>query len=181
MAPTANLNFKRKMNTQELWKEYKKVKEQDAANEIFQNSFLKIQDNLHRLKDPEKVKAWMYRIVRNEIVNFYNGQPKHTDSLIKDVQNQPEPDPKPCCFDRFIDNLPAPYKETIAMVYPGREKTPGSRCTPGYKPGQRKGTDPPWKIPPQTKPQRMLQIRVQQKRQPDRRIQLRVLPMKGGL
>lgn len=114
------------MNTQELFYSYsdqiyffilKRVKEKDSTNEIFQNSFLKIHSSVHQLKDEHKAKAWMYQIVRNEIINFYNQ--KATQAKVISAASEIVQDTviSFCCFDRFLTNLPILYKSAIELVY----------------------------------------------------------------
>ncbi|CAM3499558.1 sigma-70 family RNA polymerase sigma factor [Aequorivita lipolytica] len=114
------------METQKIWKQFneelyffilKKVKNEAATNDIFQNTFLKIHKNLHQLKEEEKMKAWVFQIARNEIANFFKQESlyitevgKHTEALEEEYQNI-------CCFDRFINNLPPIYREPIELVY----------------------------------------------------------------
>ena len=74
------------METQKIWKQFndalyffilKKVKNENAANDIFQNTFLKIHNNLHQLKEEEKAKAWVFQIARNEIANHFKEESKY--------------------------------------------------------------------------------------------------------
>lgn len=95
----------------------KKVKNKDVANEILQNSFLKIHQNINQLKDSEKVKAWSFQIVRNEITNYFNDQSKTFHNVNFEIFKNPESYMDFCCFDRFISNLPEEYKEVIELVY----------------------------------------------------------------
>ncbi len=69
------------METQKIWDNFndelyffilKKVKNKDVTNDIFQNTFLKIHKNLSSLKKEEKVRAWIFKIARNEIFNHFN-------------------------------------------------------------------------------------------------------------
>ncbi|MEP1487740.1 MAG: sigma-70 family RNA polymerase sigma factor [Algibacter sp.] len=116
------------LNTHTIWNEYnteifffilKRVKNKDSANEIVQNSFVKIHINLKSLKQVSKVKSWIFQIVRNEIVNFYNQN--ETISKNYSLKNNPIlPQVKNdnlCCFDRFINELPEKYKVVIEKIY----------------------------------------------------------------
>lgn len=115
-----------KMETITIWTAFnseiyffilKKVKNKDAANEIFQNSFLKIHQNIRQLKDSNKVKAWSFQIVRNEIANYFNDQSRTFHNMNFDTLKNTENFKDFCCFDRFISNLPQDYKEVIELVY----------------------------------------------------------------
>lgn len=114
------------METQDLWDNLhgelyffilKRVKDKNATNDIFQNTFLKIHKNLPRLKKEDKAKAWAYQIARNEITNHFNDAsryvPQRDDKEVATLQK----DLSPCCFDKFITDLPKIYQDVIELVY----------------------------------------------------------------
>jgi RNA polymerase sigma-70 factor (ECF subfamily) len=114
------------METQQIWQKYssalyffilKKVKNESEANDILQNTFLKIHRKLHQLKHSEKAKAWVFQIARNEIANFYKKENKFTSALPETPDSVPEKNDAFCCFDTFINQLPRIYKEAIELVY----------------------------------------------------------------
>ena len=115
------------MKTTEIWNKYnsevyffilKKVKDTDITNEILQNSFLKIHQNLGTLKNPQKVRAWMFQIVRNEIANYFQSKRKGVQPLDGQIPSIAEKNFQDfCCFDRFINDLPSSYNEVIELVY----------------------------------------------------------------
>ena len=68
------------METQNIWKKYhdelyffilKKTKDKDIANDVFQNTFLKIHKSITQLKSVDKTKPWVFQIARNEIANRF--------------------------------------------------------------------------------------------------------------
>lgn len=99
----------------------KKVRDRNAADDILQNTFLKIHKNLPKLKDSSKLRAWSFQIARNEIVNYhkndfvYTHRINDTEIVVEDYRNF-------CCFDRFINDLPEKYKQVIELVYMKGEK-----------------------------------------------------------
>ena len=123
----ANLKFYfMKIMTQEILNGYhdeiyffilKKVKNKDATNEIFQNSFLKIHKNINQIKELEKVKAWIFQIVRNEIANYFNQKSKYSNQLNVNKTETSNDYQEVCCFDKFINELPDNYKDVIELVY----------------------------------------------------------------
>lgn len=94
----------------------KKVKNKNTANDISQEVFLKIHQNIHTLKQEEKVKSWVFQIVRNEIANFFNKENKYTD-LEENTESTPEKIIEFCCFDKFLNNLPEIYKTPTEFIY----------------------------------------------------------------
>ncbi|MEM6629592.1 MAG: sigma-70 family RNA polymerase sigma factor [Bacteroidota bacterium] len=114
------------MKTQEIWNTFsdelyffilKKVKRKDVANDIFQNTFLKIHKNLPKLKKEEKVKGWIFQISRNEIANYFNAESIYIDTLNTSKEIPSQEYQFVCCFDKLINELPEIYQEVIELVY----------------------------------------------------------------
>lgn len=114
------------METIKIWNKFndqlyffilKKVKSKDAANDIFQNTFLKIHKNLSQLEKEEKAKAWVFQIARNEMNNYFKDKSMYVEKLhsTKDIPLQKYQ--HICCFDKFINDLPIIYKQAIELIY----------------------------------------------------------------
>ncbi len=115
------------MDTREVWDKYqkefyffilKRVKNEDAAMDISQASFLKIHKNLDKLKDPGKLKSWAFQIIRNEINDHFNHSKFSVSAF--DFQQSEEvshPFSEVCCFDKFLNELPQEYQEIMKLVY----------------------------------------------------------------
>jgi RNA polymerase sigma-70 factor (ECF subfamily) len=50
---------------------FSRVKKDADADDILQNVYLKIHDNIHSLKDKSKIKPWIYQITRNLITDYF--------------------------------------------------------------------------------------------------------------
>lgn len=48
----------------------------DDADDVLQNTFIKIYQNLHNFKGESKLFSWMYRIATNEAITFINNRAK---------------------------------------------------------------------------------------------------------
>jgi len=68
------------MTTNEVWNLYSgdvqrfiisKVNEKPIADDILQDTFIKIHTKLHTLKDTRKLKSWVFTIARNSILDFF--------------------------------------------------------------------------------------------------------------
>lgn len=114
------------METQKIWNNFndelyffilKKVKNKNATNDIFQNTFLKIHKNLSKLKKEEKIKTWIFQIARNEIANYFNKESVYVEQLNENKEIPLQKYQHICCFDKFIDDLPKIYREVIELVY----------------------------------------------------------------
>lgn len=49
----------------------------DDADDVIQNTFIKIWDNLSKFNEEAKLYTWMYRIATNESLSFLNKKNKH--------------------------------------------------------------------------------------------------------
>ena len=114
------------METQKVWHNFneelfffilKKVKNESATNDIFQNTFLKIHKKLHQLENDEKVRAWIFQIARNEIANYLNKESIYLSSFNSQNETALEKYQTICCFDKFVYELPDIYKKIIELIY----------------------------------------------------------------
>ncbi|MFB9057626.1 sigma-70 family RNA polymerase sigma factor [Mariniflexile ostreae] len=114
------------METQKIWDNFndelyffilRKVKDKDVTNDVFQNTFLKIHNNLSNLKKEEKARAWVFQIARNEIFNYFNKESAYVEKLDTNKEISSEKYEHICCFDKFINDLPEIYKQVIELIY----------------------------------------------------------------
>jgi RNA polymerase sigma-70 factor (ECF subfamily) len=114
------------METQKIWDNFndelyffilKKVKDKHVANDIFQNTFLKIHKNLTNLEKEEKARSWIFQIARNEIFNHFNKESVYVEKLGANKEFSSEKYEHICCFDKFINDLPEIYKQVIELTY----------------------------------------------------------------
>lgn len=114
------------METQKIWNNFndelyffilKKVKNKEVTNDIFQNTFLKIHKNLSKLENEEKVKAWIFQIARNEIVNHFKNESMYVEKLDLNNEISLQKYQHICCFDKFINDLPEIYRQVIELIY----------------------------------------------------------------
>lgn len=114
------------MTTNQVWNRYSadlkqfiisKVKDSSVADDILQNSFIKIHTKLHTLKDLNKLKSWIFSIARNSIIDYFKSNklvfdlPQlETDFELED-QNHTEKD----CLHGILKNLPKKYRNPIFL------------------------------------------------------------------
>ncbi len=98
-----------------------KTRNAAAADDILQNVFLKILTHLHDLKQQQKLKAWMYQITRNAIIDYYRKE-KPTDELPFDLPEQIEHGESnlnqefSACVKPFLEQLPKKYREALVLT-----------------------------------------------------------------
>lgn len=89
---------------EKLLKEYQKplynqirniLLDHDDANDVLQNTFIKVYQNLSNFKGESKLFSWMYRIATNESLTFLNQKAKKNGISSETLQN------------KAIDNLKA--------------------------------------------------------------------------
>ena len=58
----------------------------DDADDILQNTFIKIFKNIHTFNEESKLYTWMYRIATNEAITFINKRAKNKQVDISELQ-----------------------------------------------------------------------------------------------
>ena len=58
------------------WHIRKIVLNHDDADDILQNTFIKVYKNIHKFEGNSKLYTWMYRIATNEAITFLNKKAK---------------------------------------------------------------------------------------------------------
>lgn len=54
------------------WQIRKMVQSHDDANDLLQNCFIKVWNNLHNFRGDAKLSTWLYKIAVNESINYLN-------------------------------------------------------------------------------------------------------------
>ena len=115
-----------------IWEEFSKplkgfikrrVKNDQDADDILQNVFYKIHNSIGSLKDAEKIHAWVYRIARNAVADFYRTHKYEEDTIVlsEDIIIQPEDeltanDEIAQCLKAMINYLPEKHKQAIVLT-----------------------------------------------------------------
>ena len=114
------------MTTQEVWTSYSKdlqqfiiskVKNTTIADDILQETFIKIHTKLHTLKDITKLKSWCFTIARNTILDYWKKTNQtfeiaNFESEFKISENiHTEKD----CLRGILANLPKKYRNPLFL------------------------------------------------------------------
>lgn len=100
----------------------RRVRSQDAVDDIVQDVYLKIHSAIATLREPERVDAWVFRIARNVVVDYYRGRRTHADlddGLADVEQNREEvrfQDGLRDMVRRMVARLPSIYREALSMT-----------------------------------------------------------------
>ncbi len=95
-----------------------KVRNQQDAEDILQDVFIKAKLKSAQLHDAGKVSQWLYQITRNNIMDYYREKKK---SIERDLVDTPENyntfnDCVVDCLYELIKTLPSPYREALELA-----------------------------------------------------------------
>lgn len=117
-------------NITNIWEKFNKelyvyilsrVKDSDAAKDILQDSFIKIQKNISALEKKESLRFWLYKITYNSTIDYFRSKKNfHSSESIEDFHQETENDFKTSqlaeCIVPFINKLPDKYKEALTLT-----------------------------------------------------------------
>ena len=125
-----------RLKFEDLVKEYKErlywhirrmVVSHDDADDVLQNTFIKIYKNLDNFNGESQIYTWMYRIATNESITFINkrnrrvqlGSEELQQSLVDNLTSDPyfNGDDAQLKLQQAIDTLPAKQKQVFIMKY----------------------------------------------------------------
>ena len=99
-----------------------RVRGPEDAEDILQEVFVKIHDQLPRLEDPARLHAWVYQITRNAIVDHYRRRGRAPELLAQLPEHLAADDIQPDLTDEvaawllpMIDALPPKYRDALRL------------------------------------------------------------------
>ena len=119
------------MTTENLWETFhmglrrfilQRIPDEQSADDVLQETFLKIHTRIASLRDEDKLQSWMYQIARNAIADYYRQQkatvelpealpvpdePVFEDEVIKDLIPS---------VKAMVESLPATYREALILT-----------------------------------------------------------------
>lgn len=91
-----------------------RVKNEQDAEDILQEVFIKIYKKKGSLKDQGKLTSWIFQICRNTIIDYYRKSKAVETELDFDIQDEVNTEQEMCsCLMSFIEKLATPHKEII--------------------------------------------------------------------
>lgn len=101
----------------------RRVKNEADAEDILQNVFFKIHQNIEKLDAKEKLYAWIYQITRNAIIDFYRQNSQHLQSFDESFDLAAPEEFSPVaqeeilgCLKPMIRDLPEKYGEALLLT-----------------------------------------------------------------
>ena len=102
-----------------------RVNDPHAADDLTQDVLLKVQTQLDKLPEEDKLPAWVFAVARNAVVDHYRARAtrNHADltGLEPDAatgfdEQKAVIDALSPCVDRMVQLLPEPYREAMRMA-----------------------------------------------------------------
>lgn len=101
----------------------KRVRDEHDAEDILQDIFYKIHNNIDKLEDENKLQAWIYQVTRNTIIDYYRSR-KATVEL-PDLPQKPtnetaaskdDADEIASCLKPMVEALPEKYRQAVTLT-----------------------------------------------------------------
>ncbi|MFK7810047.1 MAG: RNA polymerase sigma factor [Saprospiraceae bacterium] len=70
------------------WHVRRMVTEHDDANDVIQNTFIKVYKSIQRFEGKSKLYTWLYRIATNEAITFLNKRKRKQTEALDDETNR---------------------------------------------------------------------------------------------
>jgi RNA polymerase sigma-70 factor (ECF subfamily) len=117
-------------NLESIWEQYccrllafirSRVSDDNEAEDILQDVFLRVHNHLCCLPTPEKMESWIYQIARNLIIDFYRARRETVDLPLNlpGESELPEFDAETSLAGSLretIDSLSEPYREALLLT-----------------------------------------------------------------
>lgn len=117
------------MNTKEIWNRYhqdlqqfiiSKVKDTSIADDILQDTFIKIHTKISTLQDETKLKSWIFSIARNSVFDFFriSGDTlsyEDFEEIEKETEENLDNHSVADCLRGIITNLPKKYRQPLFL------------------------------------------------------------------
>ena len=109
------------------WHIRRMVISHDDADDVLQNTFIKVYKNLQNFNGESQIYTWLYRIATNESLTFIKKRKRTTqigseelqESLVANLTSDPyfNGDEAQLTLQKAIDTLPAKQKQVFVMKY----------------------------------------------------------------
>ena len=123
------------MEFKQLWQEYgarlrqfllSRVKNRADADDLLQEILLKTYQHLNTIQEPEKLRAWLFQLARNTLIDYYRKsgvETSHQEIVKRAMLTDSEPEQYQevrreltNCIRPFLAQLPDKYREALEMV-----------------------------------------------------------------
>ncbi|MFG6687123.1 sigma-70 family RNA polymerase sigma factor [Mariniflexile sp. HNIBRBA6329] len=114
------------MQTQDIWNTYSndikyfilsKVKDAVVADDLLQETFIKVHTKLDTLKDADKLKSWLFAIARYTVLDYFrnNNITYEVSEVDMTFDDQKLEHTKEDCLRGIIKSLPKKYRDPLFL------------------------------------------------------------------
>jgi len=118
------------MDIEKILKEYSsqlrnflssRMKNKTDVDDVLQEVLIKTFRHFKRIKEPDKIKSWLYKTTRTTLIDYYRKSDKYSSEEIYDIEDEQEEakDAKrelSKCLNPFFKNLPDEYRKPLEAV-----------------------------------------------------------------
>jgi RNA polymerase sigma-70 factor (ECF subfamily) len=100
----------------------KRINNEFDAEDVLQNVFFKIYQNIDSVKDSDKLYPWIFQLTRNAIIDFYRERKKVDSFEEMPVEIAYQPSEKDLeeevlnCLEPMVNVLPGKYREAVMLT-----------------------------------------------------------------
>lgn len=101
----------------------KYISDKDDIDDLLQEVFLKLMENIHRIKEISRIESWIFQVTRNLINDHYRKKNKAiSEDFCDDCTSESSKNDNPFTVNTYnyinqlIDNLPEEFKDIIIEV-----------------------------------------------------------------
>jgi len=114
------------MDTKDIWKLHaddikyfilSKVKDEVIADDLLQETFIKVHTKLNTLKDEGKLKSWLFSIARYTVLDYFRSKKLVYETTDEDFifEEQKLEHTEVDCLHGIIKSLPEKYREPLLL------------------------------------------------------------------
>ncbi len=94
-----------------------KVKDNMIADDLLQDTFIKVHTKLHTLKDDTKLKPWLFSVARYTILDYFKTSKRtiELNDFQEEIELQPSEHTEKDCLRGILVNLPKKYRDPIFL------------------------------------------------------------------
>lgn len=97
-----------------------KINDKSLAEDLLQDTFIKIHSNIDTLKEDTKLRGWIYQIARNTIIDSYRKSKPNIDEfpeigIIDEFNNETPAEEIANSIREMIMKLPDKYSDTLCL------------------------------------------------------------------
>jgi RNA polymerase sigma-70 factor, ECF subfamily len=99
-----------------------KIKNLADTEDLLQDVFIKIMQNLEKVSHSENIRQYLYGIVRNAVYDYFKAKRYDSPNVEAEAEMSQEENNDlneriiDCCLQSFIEKLPERYKEAVVLT-----------------------------------------------------------------